>query len=261
MAGTGASTAAIEAVLRGNLARVRASVAAACARAGRDPAAVTLVAVTKTCAPPVLRALASLGVLDVGENRVQEADSKRGDLSHLPLRWHMIGHLQTNKVRRALELFHRVHSVDGPALLEALAAEASRRGRTVDGLLQVKMIDEAGKGGFAPDAVEGALRRARELPGIAVRGLMTLPPPSDDPEASRGAFRGLAALRDRLGGASALPDLSMGTSQDYPVAVEEGATLVRVGGALLDGLPGDLYGRAVARPDSPIGGSAAGTGG
>jgi pyridoxal phosphate enzyme (YggS family) len=259
MGGATQEEAVLDAALPRNLARVREAVAAAAARSGRDPAAVRLVAVTKGCAPPVLRALAALGALDVGENRVQEADGKRGDLSHLPLRWHMIGRLQTNKVRRALDLFHRFHSVDRPALLEALGAAAASRGRIVDLLLQVKMIDEAGKGGFAIGEAEEALRLAGRFPALRVGGLMTLPPPAAAPEASRAAFRGLRELRDALRSRPGLPplgpDLSMGTTQDFEVAVEEGATLVRVGSALYEGLPPSLFRRA------PAAGAPAGTGG
>ena len=204
--------------------------------------------------------LPSLGVLDVGENRVQEASGKVRALSDLGLRWHMIGHLQTNKARRALEIFHRVHSVDRDALMDVLAGEAARRGLVADCLLQVNVSEETTKGGYRLAEAEGALRRARSLPSLRVTGLMAVPAPAADPEAGRPAFRALRLLRDRLAGEHPdLRDLSMGMSGDCAVAVEEGATLVRVGTALFEGLPSECFGRAAARDGAaqgPAGGGA-----
>ncbi len=242
---------ALRPALESNLAEVRRTVERAALRAGRDPGAVLLLAATKTAAAGVVGLLPSLGVRDAGENRVQEAESKVRALSEAGLRWHMIGRLQTNKVRRALDLFHRLHSVDRDDLLEALAREAARRGRVVDCLLQVNVSEEATKGGYVPGAAEAALRRARSLPSLRVTGLTAIPAPADDPEGSRPAFRALRGLRDRLReGPGDLPDLSMGMSGDYAVAVEEGATLLRLGSALFRGLPAGAWGRgadAVAR--------------
>lgn len=243
---------ALRAILARNLAEVRRGVEEAARRAGRDPASVLLLAATKTVAAEAVALLPSLGVLDAGENRVQEAESKVRALSDLGLRWHMIGRLQTNKVRRALDLFHRTHSVDREDLLEALAKEAARRGRVVDCLLQVNVSEEATKGGFRPGAVATALRRARSLPSLRVTGLMAIPAPAEDPEGSRPAFRALRALRDDLrDGPADLPDLSMGMSGDYPVAVEEGATILRLGAALFRDLPPGIYGRGAAAGAAP----------
>lgn len=236
---------ALRATLASNVASVRERVAGAAGRAGRDPRSVTLVAATKSVAAPVLAELPALGILDAGENRVQEAEGKVHALSDLGLRWHMIGHLQTNKVRRALDLFHRVHSVDRDSVMEALAREAGRRGRAVDCLLQVNVSQEQTKGGFDPGTAGEALRRARSLPGLRVTGLMAIPAPAAGPAGNRAAFRALRELRDALrDGPGDLPDLSMGMSDDFPEAVEEGATLVRVGSALFRGLPPEFHGRA-----------------
>ncbi len=245
------SLAAVRTVLGRNLERIRSSLEAAARRAGRDPSSVTILAAGKTAAAGVIALLPSLGVRDVGENRVQEAATKVRALSDLGLRWHMIGHLQTNKVRRALDLFHRVHSVDRDVLMEALAREADRRGRTVDCLLQVNVSGETTKGGFGiADAAE-ALRRARSLPPLRVTGLMAIPAPAADPEGLRPAFRAVRELRDRLReGPGDLPDLSMGMSGDCAVAVEEGSTLVRLGTALFEGIPAPLYGRARVGDDA-----------
>ncbi len=232
-------------VLARNLELVRERVAEAALRAQRDPDSVRIIVVTKTVAAEVVALLPELGVREIGENRVQEAASKLTALSHLDLRWHMIGHLQTNKVRKALQIFHRVHSVDRPSVLEALSAEGVRREREVDCLLQVNVSEEESKGGYSMSDVEAVLDHARSLPGLRVTGLMAIPAPVDDPEESRSAFRALRELRDRVrSDADDLPDLSMGMTQDYGVAVEEGATLVRVGSAVFRGVPKSLYGRA-----------------
>ena len=238
---------ALRSTLEANLARVRRTVEAAAARAGRDPRSVLLLAATKTVSAEVVALLPSLGIREVGENRVQEAETKVHALSDLGLRWHMIGRLQTNKVRRALDLFHRVHSVDRDPVLEALAGEAARRGRVADCLLQVNLSEEATKGGYGRAAAGDALRRARSLPSLRVTGLMAIPAPVAAPEEGRAAFRALAALRDALRDSPGdLPDLSMGMSGDYAVAVEEGATILRLGAAIFGGLPPEAYGRGAS---------------
>ena len=240
---------AIRTILRRNLDAIRASIADAAARAGRDPGTVTLLAASKTVEAAVLALLPGLGVRDAGENRVQEAEPKVRALSDLGLRWHMIGGLQTNKVRRALDLFHRIQSVDRDSIMEALARESERRGRTVDCLIQVNVSGESSKGGYGLAEAAEAIRRARSLPALRVTGLMTIPAPADDPESSRPAFRALRALRDaERSGPDDLRDLSMGMSGDYAVAVEEGATIVRLGTALFGGLPESAFGRS-ARGD------------
>lgn len=245
----GPSPEAIRPVLERNLASIRAAIAAAAARAGRDPGTVLIVAASKTVAAEIVGLLPGIGLREAGENRVQEAEPKVRALSDLGLRWHMIGGLQTNKVRRALDLFHRIQSVDRDSLMEALAREAARRGRTVDCLIQVNVSGETSKGGYGLSEAAQAIRRARSLPSLRVTGLMAIPAPTADPESSRLAFRALRSLRDaERTGPDDLRDLSMGMSGDYAVAVEEGATIVRLGTALFGGLPAEHFGRA-ARGD------------
>jgi len=226
---------------------VRGAVREAAARCGRDPAGVRIGAVTKTVAPEAIALLPGLGVEDVGENRVQEAATKQAALAGLPLRWHMVGRIQTNKARRVAEMFHRVHSVDRHEVMEALDAAARGRGRALDCLLQVNVSGEATKGGFLPAEASEALDRARAMPGLRMTGLMAVPAPFLRAEDARPAFRLLRELRDGLRrGPADLPDLGMGMSADYPVAVEEGATLLRIGSAIFEGLPARVFGRAGA---------------
>ncbi|MBI5369083.1 MAG: YggS family pyridoxal phosphate-dependent enzyme [Planctomycetes bacterium] len=227
-------------ILAANGAAVRARIAAACARVGRDPAGVRLVAVTKSVGLERIRELAALGQLDLAENRVQQAAER---IPHCPpgITWHLIGHLQSNKARPAAELFAVIHSVDSPRLAQRLEAEAARLGRTLAIYLQVNVAGEAQKSGCAPADSPALLAAARACPHLALAGLMTLAPLADDPEAARPAFRALRRLRDELNrslpaGAPPLAGLSMGMSSDFEVAIEEGATVVRVGTALYAGL-------------------------
>ena len=180
------------------------------------------------------------GLADLGENRVQEADGHVGAVGRSAARWHMIGHLQRNKAARAVELFDRVHGVDSAELAEALSHRAVAAGRTLPVLVEVNVSGEATKFGVAPEAVDGLLERVAALPGLSLDGLMTVGPPVGGPEEARPGFARLRTLRDRgeqtLG--RRLPELSMGMSGDYEVAVEEGATMVRVGSALFGERPG-----------------------
>ena len=218
------------------LASVQDRIAAACDRAGRDPADVRLVAVTKTFGPDAVAEAVRAGAGLLGENRVQEAAAK------IPLcpsaEWHLIGHLQRNKVRHALPLFSAFHSVDTVPLLEAIAEGGEATGLRPDLLLEVNMAGEASKFGFRPDDVAGALRAASDL-GLRVTGLMTVPPFRPDPEDVRPVFRALRVLRDRLQDevGCGLPELSMGMSHDFEVAIGEGATYVRVGSAIFGARP------------------------
>jgi len=223
--------------LAANLACVRGRIALAASRAGRRPDDVTLIAVTKSVGPAQAAALARLGARDLGENRTDVLAEKRTALetAGVPARWHMIGRLQTNKVRRALPSIDVLHSIDRPSLLDALAAELSKSdGPPLPAFLEVNVAGETAKAGFAPADVATALAAARRIPRLAVRGLMTMAPLSPDSESSRPVFRRLRELRDeaRRVGYLELLDLSMGMSQDFEVAVEEGATHVRVGTAL-----------------------------
>jgi len=218
-------------------ARVRAvgeRIAAACAAAGRDPESVTLVAAAKSQPIEKLRAAWDAGVRTFGENRVQEAASKRPQLAEAE--WHLLGPLQSNKVRQAAELFTTYHALDRPKILAAVAAEAQRRGTTVAGFVEVNLGGEASKHGFAPAGLRETLAPFRALPGLRLVGLMAIPPPGPDADASRPWFRKLRALRDELAATPGWDDfagwLSMGMSDDFAVAVEEGATHVRVGTAL-----------------------------
>jgi pyridoxal phosphate enzyme (YggS family) len=212
------------------VAQVRGRIAAAAERAGRRPEEVTLVAVTKGVALARIREAAAAGVTDLGESRVQEAAPKVAAL-RAEVRWHLVGHLQRNKAGLAAGLFAVIHSLDSVRLAETLSRHAPQR---VDVLVQVNIAREPQKYGVPPDALANVLRGAASLPGIRLVGLMTIPPLHSDPEHARPVFRRLRALRDEVAKVlgTALPHLSMGMSDDYEVAVEEGATLVRVGRAI-----------------------------
>ena len=214
------------------LAAVEETIASACRRAGRARDDVALVAVTKTHPPEIVSEAIREGVRLLGENRVQEA------LAKAPLcpsaEWHLIGPLQRNKVRHALSLFSTLHAIDSIDTLEAIARVQEETGARPDVLLEVNVAAEPTKHGFSPQGVREALRAALERGAVRVSGLMCIPPWTADPEASRPHFRALRELRDTLERefSVGLPQLSMGTSGDYPVAIEEGATFVRVGTAL-----------------------------
>ena len=195
---------------------------------------MTLVAVVKTVSAATVRDALSLGVTDLGESRVQEAEAHVATLGRRAGCWHMIGHLQRNKAARAAELFDRVHSVDGLEVARALARHARSAGRTVRALIEVNVGGEASKFGVATGGLLALLEQVVALPGLAVDGLMTVAPLTGRPEEARPHFARLRALRDAAArsGGRPLPELSMGMSADYEVAVEEGATIVRVGTAL-----------------------------
>ncbi|MFO0946319.1 MAG: YggS family pyridoxal phosphate-dependent enzyme [Planctomycetota bacterium] len=224
-----------QSVLEANLATVRQRIAVACARSGRSPEEITLVAVTKEVEVATIRQLYDLGIRDVGENRPQSLWRKYVHLPH-DLRWHLIGHLQTNKVRRTLPLVHSIHSVDRPAVAEVISQEAERVEKRVPICLEVNVSGESTKDGFSPKEVTEHFPQIAELPGITVIGLMTMAPFDEAIEHCRPVFAGLRKLRDELGGKGALPMLSMGMSRDFEVAIEEGATHVRVGSALFEGI-------------------------
>ena len=215
--------------------RVRATIADACARAGRDPSHVTLVAVSKTVpVDRLLEAVRAAGLDRLGENRVQEAADK---IPQLPdVTWELVGPLQSNKARRAVELFGRIQSVDSIALaqrLDRIAGEV-RPEAPLPVLLQVNVDDDPSKAGFDPAATEAALAELLDLPQLRIEGLMTIGRLVDTAEAARPTFRALRALSERLRAIDARlgAELSMGMTDDYPVAVEEGATIVRVGRAI-----------------------------
>ena len=218
-----------------NWRRVRARVDAAAARVGRDPGSIRVVAAAKTKPVELIARAAAAGVTDVGENYVQEAADKAARIS-VPVTWHLIGHLQRNKAARAVELFSLIHTLDSTALAVALARHAERRGHTARVLIEVNVGGEATKSGVSPAAVEDLLTALAAERWIEVDGLMAIPPPGPDSEAARPHFRRLRELRDRLRRHTAanapLRELSMGMSDDFEVAIEEGATLVRIGRAI-----------------------------
>lgn len=229
-------TADLRDVLAGRIAAVRDRMATACRRAGRDPASVTLVGVTKTATPAVAAVARELGLTDLGENRPQELWKKAAAVP--AARWHLIGHLQRNKLDRTVPLVVLVHSADSDRLLDALDAFGRHRGSPVPVLLEINCSREPTKGGFAPEELPRLADRLPILTGLDVRGLMTLAAYSPNPEDARPTFAELRRLRDDLRARTGLPlpELSMGMSGDFEVAIEEGATLVRIGTSLFGGL-------------------------
>ena len=218
--------------IRANLERVRERVAKAAESAGRRPSAVLLIGVSKTVEVARIREAIEGGVPALGENRVQEAKEKVAEIGR-PVPWHLIGHLQTNKVRDALEIFDVIHSLDRLDLARELDKRARARGRTVDALVEVNLAGEASKGGVAPDGLDELLHAVAAMSMVKVRGLMAIPPEAKDPDDSRVWFRALRKLGERHGFA----ELSMGMSGDFEVAIEEGATMVRVGTAIFGPRP------------------------
>jgi len=217
-----------------NLNNVRQRVAAACARTGRDPSSVTLVTVSKGHPADVVRAAADFGVSLFGENRVQEAKIK---ISQCPsrLQWHLIGHLQSNKCRDAVHFFAMIHSVDSLSLAREINKWAEKSAKTMPVLLEVNVAGESSKFGYSPENVLLELKEINALPKIEVRGLMTVAPWTQEAEKVRPVFRRLGQLKrqcEEILGAP-LPHLSMGMSGDFEVAVEEGATMIRLGSAVL----------------------------
>lgn len=217
-----------------NLARVKERIAAACRRSGRDPAEVRIVAVTKTHPLALVAEATAAGVDAIGENRVQEAANKRPHLPHT-VPWHLIGPLQRNKARAALELFDVIQTIDRPALANRLESLAATAHRVVPVFLEVNIAGEPSKHGIPPDAAEAMVAYlANHCPHLALRGLMTVPPVSSDPETVRPYFAALRQLAQQLAPQAGVErlELSMGMSDDFEVAVEEGASWVRLGRVL-----------------------------
>jgi hypothetical protein len=219
----------------GNIARIRERIAAACLRAGRRPEDVKLVAVSKTVSPELIWQAFDAGLRDFGENRIQEAEAKRPALADLHATWHLVGHLQTNKAKPACELFHWIHSVDSLRLAQRLDKVAPSSGR-LPILLEVNLGEEPSKFGVRKEEVVELAENTGRLPSLELRGLMVIPPFFEDPNHARPFFRRLhelaatIALRN-LPGVS-MQELSMGMSHDFEVAIEEGATIVRIGTAI-----------------------------
>lgn len=219
--------------LKENLPQVRERIERALERSGRRHT-VRVVAVTKGHPVAAVRDAAEAGLHDVGENRVQELDAKRSELegSGVSVTWHLIGHLQRNKARRAVQLFDRIHSIDSLRLARELSAEATRAGITVRGLVQVNVSGEQSKGGFDADRAIEEIRQVAALPAIECEGLMTMAPLTDDEAVVRATFAGARSLLERCiaeGAGLSGAELSMGMSGDFEIAVEEGSTLLRLG--------------------------------
>lgn len=227
--------------LTDNLAGIQQRIRAACDRADREPNSITLLAVTKTHPPEVIKAAAAAGLACFGENKIQEAKAK------IPLcpgkaRWHFIGHLQSNKCRDAVELFEMIESVDSLVIAQEINKRAEQAAKTMPVLLEVNVAGEASKFGYKPEKLLAELKELNKLSRLEIHGLMAVPPWSPSAESSRPHFQRLRELKARveteLG--APLPHLSMGMSGDFEVAIEEGATIIRVGTALFGERPGSV---------------------
>jgi pyridoxal phosphate enzyme (YggS family) len=222
--------------IAGNIARLRERMAAACLRSGRRPEDVKLLAVAKTVSPELIRQAYEAGLRDFGENRVQEAEAKRPALADLDATWHLVGHLQTNKAKPARELFQYIHSMDSLRLAERLDRVASPGGQRLPVLLEVNLGEELTKSGAREGELLQLALGVSQLPTLELRGLMAMPPLFEDPDKTRPFFRRLREFAEmieshRLPGVS-MRELSMGMSHDFEVAIEEGATMIRIGTAI-----------------------------
>jgi pyridoxal phosphate enzyme (YggS family) len=227
-----------------NIDRIRQRIVAACTRAGRDPSEVVLVAVSKTVPVEMIRAAQRAGLVDFGENYVQEMLRKQAALEGEPVRWHFIGHLQSNKVKAVAPRVHMIHSLESAHLAREIDGQAARAGRVIDVLVEVNTTGENSKFGLPPERVNGVVRELRELEAIRVCGLMTIGPFLPDPEGSRPMFRHLRELARQIAETGQpnvqIRHLSMGMTGDFEVAIEEGATMVRVGTAIFGPRPTPL---------------------
>jgi len=231
---------AIAARIRENLARVNNNIAAANARSGRSDNPITLVGVTKYVEPPIARLLVEAGVSNLGESRPQELWRKNEALADLNISWHLIGHLQRNKVRRSLECSPLIHSVDNLRLLEEINRESASRGNVTDVLLEINISGDAAKHGLLPNDVDSLFPSITKLDHVQVVGLMAMSGLESDRDQTRREFASLRDLSERLRPKCshniAMTELSMGMSDDYEIAIEEGATIVRIGSALFEGV-------------------------
>jgi len=222
-------------MIKDNIKDISSRIKLACKKAGREPAEITLVAITKGVDPYKISEASIYGIKDIGENRVQEALKKR--TSVMPgIRWHMVGHLQTNKVKDAIEMFELIHSLDSVELARKIDKEAGKKGKVLDVLVQVNTSGEESKYGVKPEDVTNFLREISLFENISVKGLMTITPLTEDPETVRPYLRKLREIQEGIK-SEAIPNiemqyLSMGMSQDYQVAIEEGANMIRIGTAL-----------------------------
>lgn len=218
-----------------NISDIYKRISHAAMRAGRRPEDVRLIAVTKTVPAAAIKEAVDAGLRDFGESRVKEAEEKAAELAayNSEVRWHMVGHLQRNKARAAVGLFDLIHSIDSVRLLREVGKEAERTGKLQRVLVEVKLSPEEAKHGVSEEGLMGLLREAEETKGVEVEGLMAIPPFFDDPRLARPYFKMLRMLRDEAERAGfGLPELSMGMTGDFEIAVEEGATIVRIGTAI-----------------------------
>jgi pyridoxal phosphate enzyme (YggS family) len=219
-----------------NVKNIQEKIKSACIAAGRSPDSVTLIAVSKTFGYDKIMEVARAGVLDVGENYVQEVTAKRGQISDNRIRWHFIGHMQSNKVKYIADWIHLIHSIDNANVATEVEKRGARLGRTVGVLVEVNTSGEATKYGVRPNEAAELIRRIAVHPHLNVQGLMTIGPFSTDLEQSRQSFRLLKNIFDNVNSAGILPQpmthLSMGMTQDFPVAIAEGSTIVRIGRAI-----------------------------
>ena len=216
-----------------NLSRVRERIEDAAAKIGRDPRGIKLVAVTKTVTVQSIREAVAAGAMIFGENYVQEARTKIEEIGKSGIQWHFIGHLQTNKAAHAVRLFDLIHAVDSLTLARELDKRAGAASKTIDCLIEVNLSQEASKFGISKERTPELAHALKDLKNISLKGLMTMPPYADDPEAARPYFIALRELREEIAGSGTpLPELSMGMSTDFEKAIEEGATIVRVGRAI-----------------------------
>jgi pyridoxal phosphate enzyme (YggS family) len=222
-------------VIRNNLENVIRRINAAAARAGRDPSEIRLIGVTKTVEPDRIKAAYDCGIKDFGENRVQEL-CKKTDILDIDCNWHLIGHLQTNKVKYIVDRVAMIHSLDSMELAEEISKRAEKAGRVIDVLVQVNVAGEATKFGIRPEDAAGFVKEVSRLGNIRVKGLMTIAPMCDDPEEVRWVFARLGKLRIDISRENIdnvdMACLSMGMSNDFEVAIEEGSNMVRIGTAI-----------------------------
>ena len=230
-------------MIKDNIAQIRQRIDSACARAGRDPREITIVAVSKGRSAEEIKEALDSGLCDIGENKVQEALLKYGvltpDTQHLAsIQWHLIGHLQTNKAKEAVKTFSLIHSLDSRHLAEEIDKQAAKINKLQDVLVEVNVSGEASKFGIAPEAAADFMKDISGLKSINIKGLMTMAPVVGDPENARPYFRILRELRDKINRLgiwnSGFGILSMGMSDDFEVAVEEGANMIRIGRAIFD---------------------------
>ena len=222
--------------IKRNLKIVREKIAEACAKSGRKPEEVMILAVTKTVPPERIREAYNLGIVTFGENRVQEAREKIEKLKDLDIKWHMIGHLQTNKVKYAVNLFTYIESVDREKLVLELSKRLKKLNKVMPILVEVNLGYEESKSGVLPEKLFDLIKLISEHKNLKLKGLMTVPPYFEDPEKVRPYFQRLRELLETINSKNLYPEklkeLSMGMSNDYPIAVEEGATIVRIGTAI-----------------------------